>query len=449
VLTNIHTINQSYFSDLCRFVCRSGTNLLVFSASGGGKTTIAQQVAKEEGVELVYVNLSVMEKFDLSGLPLVSADKRFMEFAAPKFLPFLDSSLEDKKNKLSAIRPLMDSDASRAAVDEELNNVQGIINAMALQDAAPHITDLSVVSQIEKSKEILPDSLGKPIVILFDEVDKASTDTCQGLLEILQFHSVNGRKLNIRGCILTANLPDEHAHTNPLSHAITKRCKSVKMDIDFKLWRNWAFEAGVNELVVGFLITHPEWLYKRAADGDPTEYALPSPRTWEMAASDLTVLATHPRYKNADSKTIENLRKITVAGCVGASAAAAFETWVKYFREIDPYVDELMKNGTKPPASLSSQQRLVMAIASCQKCFQDLKPNNKPAIEKHFKNVFGWLKDLTHDHQIAAVRLGMGSNFDKVSKFNLSEIEEFRDVFKNIKVMMGAAGADASLRAKK
>lgn len=455
MLKDVHEIDQKTYMDLVRIVSVAGGNVMVLGPSGGGKTVMAQQVAEEEGVNLIYVNLGVLERPDFQGFPVLSTDKRFVSYATPDFLPFADVSLSEKRESLEkALEHFKDNDAVSSVIRKELKAAEESQKAYDVRKAMQYLRgkDQKVEDLLNSviERELTASKSDHPIVFLFDEVDKASTDTTHTLLELLQFGSINGRKLNMRGAVLTGNLPDEHAHSQQISHAITKRCKTYKLNIDFKQWRNWALDAGLNEMVVGFLISNNDWLYKKAPDGDPTAYALPSPRTWEMSSQQLNVLDKHPRYKSlGGSKALEELQKVIVAGCVGSTAATNFVNWLKYFRKIDPYVKELLEHGKSPPSDISAQERIVCAISACSKCFAELKPNNKATIEQYHKNAYKWLGTLTSDLQIAAVRLSIGNNFDKCMKFGLAEIPEFRDVFKNVKTMLGQAGADVATKARK
>jgi len=261
------------------------------------------------------------------------------------------------------------------------------------------------------------------------------------LLEVLQFHSVNGRKLNIKSCILTGNLPDEHAHTNNISHAITKRCQTYQLDIDPSQWKDWAYDANINEKVVSFLIVEPSFLYRKAADNDPTAYAMPSPRTWESAARLLDI------YEESDERD-ENLEHMIVCGNVGVTAGVKFMNWMKYFHKMDPLVKNLLEKGEHPKMKdFQAQEMLVFGIQACTKCFNELKPKNQAKIDKYHKNVYGWLASIEQiDVQMASVRLGLRGDFKKIATYNLAGIPEFKLVFDRIREAMNKSNIDLSKR---
>lgn len=454
MLTNVRVINQKQFKAITKFAIRAGGNVLVLGPSGGGKTIITKEAAAEENCRMIYINLSVLERTDFQGFPVISEDRSLVSYATPDFLPFADTATRDEKASLEKFK------ASLAFDDKENKDVLKFIenrlvdlktkeDALALKAVAPYVQKAPAVA-LKRIKElataaqsILKDD--EPIVFLFDEVDKAATETTQTLLEILQFGSINGRKLNVKSCILTGNLPDEHAHTNQISHAISKRGTSYVLDLDFNMWREWAFKHGVHDHIIQFLSTEPKFLYQKAPDGDPTAYALPSPRTWTEAAKQLQVFDTDKEFSRMSEDKALAFKMDILAGHVGDGAAAKFRTWFQYYRRFDPAINDLVEHGKHPDVSkLQAEEQLILAIAACSKVYAELKPNNKKRIESVTKNVYDWLGTIHPDMQMGAVRLSFGGDWDNCHKYDLPKIPEFVKVFKGIKKKMGDWDADIS-----
>ncbi len=164
MLNDIYEIDQATLADVYDFTIDSKGNTIVFGASGIGKTEMAIQAAQRKGFKkfgepggYYYLNLSVLESVDLTGLPKI--ENNLTTFCPPDFLPFLDK---------------------------------------------------------DKPKQ-------KPSILIVDEIDKASDELQNPCLELFQFRSVNGKKLNIDAIIATGNLPDERAKSRALSHALTNR----------------------------------------------------------------------------------------------------------------------------------------------------------------------------------------------------------------------------------
>lgn len=452
MLTDVPTIDQKTFKTICRLTMRNGGNVLVFGPSGGGKTFIAEQSAAEEGYDLVYINLSVLERTDFQGFPVISEDKSVVSYASPNFMPFVDSSAQDELQSIERFNeavnglsktaePISNWIKQRTQQLKEKQYAETILNSSKWinnsNDAAVKKQYKTLMKQIEPQLS----ANNRKKVFCFDEVDKALTETNQTLLELLQFSSINGRKLNIQACILTGNLPDEHAHTNQISHAISKRCRTFKLQIDFQQWRDWAIKNNVHTNVVQFLSQEPTLIYKAATD-DVTAYALPSPRTWTDAGEAINAFDADPYLASLSDETADEIRYSLVAGCVGEQAAIKFTNWYKHYRILDPLVNMLIMEGKHPNLSdKSGQEVLIMAISACSKAYSELKSKNKDRIKMVYKNVYSWLETLPPDIQIGAVRLSFGGDFNITIEHSLNEIEEFMKVINGIAAKLNNCNA--------
>jgi len=375
MLTGVFEIDQATYKQALHFNIRTGGNCLVLGMAGTGKTEMALQAVKDEGFEAIYLNLSVLEAPDLIGLPIITEDRR-VEYATPKFMPRLD---------------LTDKDASGKV---------------------------------------------KKYVLVVDEIDKTKPELQNPLLELFQFHSINGTPLSIQAVIATGNLPEEGAFSQPISHALTNRCKVYRITHSFESWREWAQENLINPLVIGFLSKNQEYLSMPSVEGDPTAYCRPSPRSWSMAARDLD--ETNNKDHSVDFQTL------LVAGRVGSSAAVKFRVWLEHYRHVEPIIDKLCKDGTKPPMhDMSIDKQLVCAIAAvnavsneCKKTAKDAKGRAEQETEVHrlSKNVFGWLKDLPGEFQIGAVKSTL--NMKMIQDFKLTKIPEVMQTYLNVRKAM-------------
>lgn len=441
MLTDVPQINQKNFKTLVRTAIRCGSNILVIGPSGGGKTIIANEACREEACRLIYINLAVLERTDFQGFPVISDDKKLVSYATPEYLPFADATTRDARNSLEALMTVVDRQENPAVakfVDDKLADLKSKDAARVIRSAAPLLAgaDKTVIKEMENVIKTMAADVksDEAIVFLFDEVDKAATETTQTLLELLQFGSINGRKLNVKACILTGNLPDEHAHSSQISHAISKRCSTYRMDIDFGIWRDWAFKNGVHDHVIQFLSNEPGLIYKGVPDGDVTAYALPSPRTWVAAGEMLKVMDEDSFFDKMSDEQKLDLKFSVIAGNVGATAAAKFRTWFNHYRKWDHAINELVENGKNPDLSkASAQEHLIVAIAACSRVYSELKPKNDKRIADVTKHVYKWLASENYDVQHAAVRISFGGDFDTCHKYKLTGIGEFVAIFKGLK----------------
>lgn len=453
-LTDVPEIDQNDLQDVFRYSIDSGTNVLILGPSGGGKTEMCFSVIEEKKCRAVYINMAVLERTDFQGMPVISDDKTLVSYATPEFLPFSDTKAKNKRSAYNTLikwinkQPAPEGKAKKGLLnkDEAIELIQAEIQKLEEAEEIKNLkksldflpaNELATLKAKINALEVKQDD-DTPIVIMFDEVDKGLQEVLQTLLEFLQFNSINGRKLNIKTCIMTGNLPDEFAHTNQISHAITKRGLTFKLKLNFDLWRTHAVKRGVSHLITGFLSQHSDYLYKTPKDGDDTQYALPSPRTWVMADKIIKFFEKNEKF-NINNDT---LRLKLISGAVGEIAAIQFNNWHKHYYQLDPFINDLMNKGTFPNVSkpdMTTEDIFICALSACAKLETALKPDNKDMIEKYVNHAFTWLGTLPPDVQIGSIRMVFGGNFDNskghegiISKYKLSELPQFTKVFINI-----------------
>src|SRR5690606_28038254 len=139
------------------------------------------------------------------------------------------------------------------------------------------------------------------------EVDKAPPEVTAPLLEILQFKKINGKPINVAGCILTGNLFNEGAHSNLINTALLDRGAKYILSFNFEKWIDWAKAHAVHDLILGFLRSNPEFACGKIED---STYASPSPRGWTYASNALI------RAKELKIVDIDTVTQI-ISGFVG------------------------------------------------------------------------------------------------------------------------------------
>lgn len=267
----------------------------------------------------------------------------------------------------------------------------------------------------------------KKVVVLVDELDKAKEELQNPMLEVFQFRSLNGRKLNIQAIIATGNLPDEHAFSKVISHALTNRSSVFKLRTDYTGWRDdYAVKNGINPLIVGFLSKNPEYLCRTIPD-DMTAYATPSPRSWSSCSKEID---SHP-FDNKD-----NFITTLMAGHVGSQAAIAFKVWIDYYKDIEKYLDQILGKSTSKKKlnlnKLSMDKLYILAISSCAEIARKIGkiPKNSKELLEITKNVFSFIGTLPMEMQIAATKSTLTT--DMIINNNLDSINEVMNVFRNI-----------------
>lgn len=240
---------------------------------------------------------------------------------------------------------------------------------------------------------------GRKVVMLVDELDKADTDLQNPMLEMFQFKSINGTKLDIQSVVATANMPDEGAFSKPISTALANRCQIFKLKVSANQWTDWAVSAGINPLIVGYINEHPGDLTKKYHKEDNTAYCQPSPRSWTMAARALDTVGTIENGADIDYAFLQ------VASYVGQNAATGFRDFLQYSHEVTPLMHEIIATG-KTKNKPNDGMILVLAIMTVSKLVtklnenaEKLGPNAKSSDAKDIRaecntmatNIFNWL----------------------------------------------------------
>jgi ABC-type cobalamin/Fe3+-siderophores transport system ATPase subunit len=441
-LSDIMEINQEEYATQLDIAIETGTNLLIFGPSGGGKTSMVQQACERNNAILSHCNLSVNERPDIQGWPMISADSPIAKFATPAYIPLPETLYHNEKIALmGAIKTLQDrGDTSSASeLQKRIDEIKAYEDSVSLAAAIPYIKNVSLKNKDTMIKDlqsvIAATTMGRRSVINFDEADKAPHEVLQPLLELLQFRKLNGRKLAIDCCILTCNLPDEGAHTERLSHAITNRCRIYKLNLDFKVWQTWAVKNGVNPLIVGFLARNSQYFHKKPSNDDDTAYAHPSPRAWtdaSLAINSLEKIKSH----SFQGDSLVDMQVTTISGHVGHEASAQFEVWLKHYSKLDPAIENIVNGKKVNIDDYSIEEQIVLAIGACATIMScaskvDISTDEgKKKLHNVTKNVAKFLSTTSTDMQTAGLRNTL--DFDFCLKAGLSTVKELMDIFKNI-----------------
>ena len=157
---------------------------------------------------------------------------------------------------------------------------------------------------------------------------------------------------------------------------------------------------------------------------------------WAAALQELD--ATDPKIHSVD------FQSMLIAGRVGTAAAVKFRVWLDYYRHVEPLVDKLWAKGEAPPMNdMSIDKQLVCAISAVNMVAQECRKPTKTAsdrqalqdsVHKGAKNVFGWVKQLSGEFQIGAVKSTL--NMKLIQDFQLTKIPEVMSTYLNVRKAM-------------
>jgi hypothetical protein len=352
---NLREINQEEAFNLGKFFISAGKNVFLFGRRGVGKSEISMQIAEACKLQLIYINLSVIERSDLMGYPNMQSIGDTITFKSPAYLPALQEGSE-------------------------------------------------------------ADS-----IILFDEVDKTQPEITAPLLEILQFKSINGKPLNIVGCILTGNLMNEGAYSNQISTALLDRGAKYILSFDFERWLEWAKAHQVHDLILGFLRSDPAFACGNIED---TNYASPSPRSWTLASEALL------KTKELRMTDIESVTHI-ISGYVGNEAGTRFKTWYEYYRKFEPYIHALIDNNNLSMdfGSLAPTEKVVFVVSACYYAKQKVFSGKSKNKFMYLENLCNFFIKHNVDPEVQVIGLFNSFPLDQITKHKLYTCKIFFELF--------------------
>lgn len=258
-------------------------------------------------------------------------------------------------------------------------------------------------------------------VILFDEVDKVSSEVTAPLLEILLFKRINGTPINAVSCILTGNLANERAYSNDLSSALLDRGAKYILSFNFEKWVDWAKANGVHDLILGFLRSDPSFA---CGEIEESAYASPSPRAWTWASQALL------KAKELRMPDIESVTQI-ISGYVGSEAGLRFKIWYEFYRKFEPFVHSLIERGEMSLNfdDLQATEKVVFVVAACYhaklKVFSD-KSKNRFVYLEHLCNFFNHYKV---EAEVQVMGLHNSFDFDMIRAHKLYTCKPFFEHF--------------------
>lgn len=201
---NLQTLNTSELEQHLKATILFSGNVLIVGRRGSGKTTITQDAIKELNYRQVVCNLSVYDRVDLMGYPLLfdrSSKSKYVEYILP-----------------TLFKHLIEGD--------------------------------------------------KPAVLVLDEIDKCDGSLLAPLLELLQFRSINDVKLpNLKACIATSNLISEGGQrpSLPLLDRMEKYMveANAKQWLDWAMGKG-----NIHPSIVAFIRDNPSELQETSDDDE-------------------------------------------------------------------------------------------------------------------------------------------------------------------------------------
>ena len=305
-------------------ILATGEVPLVVGESGIGKTALASKLAEEKGWSLVVIDGNLLKEGEIGGLPTIESYVTF---------------------------------------DSNGNKVEKKMTVYAVHTKLREIDD-----EIEK---------GNTVLLFIDELNRCEHTVQQELMNLILNREINGYKLNENVKILSAMNPSNEYGADldyqvvDMDPAQENRFVWLNMEPDYNEWIRWAIDTGIEQKVVEFISTFPEYLNK-VNDDDINA----TPRSYERISKSYAI------YKEKKDVIPKSVFLNVVKGNVGGFIAQEFMSFVE--SDAKPLVsyDEVFSGEVLNPSIVDrvkneSHTRLYICAMNILKSLElDIK-NNK------------------------------------------------------------------------
>lgn len=252
-------------------VLATGEVPLVVGESGIGKTALAKKIAKENDWSLIVIDGNLLKEGEIGGLPTVES------------YVVLNSNGEniEKKTTIYAVHNKL------REIDEEI-------------------------------------AKGRNVLLFIDEINRCEHTVQQELMNLILNREINGYKLNDEVKILAAMNPSSKYGSDfdyqvvDMDAAQENRFVWLNMEADHTQWINWAIREGIEDKVIEFISTFPEYLHKIN-----NEDVRATPRSYERVSKSYTI------FKEQKDSIPRSVFLNVIKGNVGKVIAEEFISFIE------------------------------------------------------------------------------------------------------------------------
>ena len=231
---------------------KSPVSVEVVGESGIGKTSTIVELAKENNLDFVKLNLAQIEELgDLVGFPV----RQFQMY---------------KEKKVNASKPVNDLNytaAQRSAASADLakmpttltKKVGMWVDELAVQEYLKNGYKMTGKNRMSYcAPEWIADAKEGGILLL-DDWNRADTRFIQAVMELIDRQTYISWKLPQDWHImLTANPDNGDYMVNSVDSAQKTRYVTANLKFDVNVWAQWAESAEIDSRCINFLLLHPE-----------------------------------------------------------------------------------------------------------------------------------------------------------------------------------------------
>ncbi|WP_195947504.1 ATP-binding protein [Paraclostridium bifermentans] len=305
-------------------VLATGEVPLVVGESGIGKTALAKKIAKENDWSLIVIDGNLLKEGEIGGLPTVES------------YVVINSNGEnvEKKTTIYAVHNKL------REIDEEI-------------------------------------AKGRNVLLFIDEINRCEHTVQQELMNLILNREINGYKLDDEVKILAAMNPSSKYGSDfdyqvvDMDAAQENRFVWLNMEADHTQWINWAIREGIEDKVIEFISTFPEYLHK-INDEDVRA----TPRSYERVSKSYTI------FKKQKDSIPRSVFLNVIKGNVGKVIAEEFISFIEsdcspLVSYEDIFLEETLNSEIIEKVKNESHTRLYLSAMNILKKLElNIKDNN-------------------------------------------------------------------------
>ncbi len=273
-------------------VLATGEVPLIVGESGIGKTALAEELAGKNNWSLIVINGNLLKEGEIGGLPTIE---------------------------------------TYTAIDDNGDRVEKKTTIYAV-----HTKLREIDAEIAR---------GKTVLLFIDEINRCEHTVQQELMNLILNREINGYKLHQDVKILAAMNPsskygaDFDYQVVDMDAAQENRFVWLYMEPDYIQWLDWAVDAGLEQKVVEFISTFPEYLHRINEDDIRA-----TPRSYER------ISGLYKIYKEQRASIPRAVFVNLIRGNVGRFIAEEFVSFVEAdYRALISY-EEVFAGDSLPEA---------------------------------------------------------------------------------------------------
>tara|TARA_B100001758_G_C18416982_1_gene620993 strand:+ start:14552 stop:15817 length:1266 start_codon:yes stop_codon:yes gene_type:complete len=221
----------------------------VVGESGIGKTSTVMEIAKENNLDCVKLNLAQIEELgDLVGFPV----RQFQMYKEKK----VPSKKIDDLNYTAAQKAAASAQAAMAPITKKVGQW---VDELAVEEYLKQGWKVTGKNRMSYCAPNWIADVKRGGMLILDDWNRADMRFVQAVMELVDRQTYISWSLpKDWHIVLTANPDNGDYMVNSIDSAQKTRFISANLKFDVEVWARWAEEEGIDTRCINFLLLHPE-----------------------------------------------------------------------------------------------------------------------------------------------------------------------------------------------